>query len=111
MFSAFRSEAISRRNRVLGFQTPERSGWPSGVRGAGADRFVLPSGVCGTFGGGTWTHCAGSDPATVKGRAAATRLDFIQRRLYTPVSWLETGSRSCEVARLPSRSLGRSKQV
>ena len=31
---------------------PDKSGFPSAVRGAGASRFGLPSGVCGTPGVG-----------------------------------------------------------
>src|SRR6185436_14524550 len=37
---------------------PERSGFPSGERGAGAERFGLPSAVRGTEEGGTLVHCA-----------------------------------------------------
>src|SRR5438093_752716 len=39
---------------------PERSGLPSGVRGAGAVRFGLPSGVRGMPAVGYFSHCAGS---------------------------------------------------
>src|ERR1700682_2933553 len=42
----------------LGSQMPDRSAWPSGNRGAGAERLGLPSGVRGTAVGGTFTHCA-----------------------------------------------------
>src|SRR5437016_14042879 len=42
----------------LGSQIPDRSGWPSGNRGAGAERFGLPSGARGIAGAGTFTHCA-----------------------------------------------------
>ena len=41
-----------------GFQTPERSGLPSGSRGAGADMFGLPSVVRGMVERGTLLHCA-----------------------------------------------------
>ena len=39
---------------------PDRSGWPSAVRGAGAVRFGLPSAVRGMPGVGYCTHCAAS---------------------------------------------------
>src|SRR5262245_57134173 len=39
-------------------QRPERSGLPSGVRGAGAARFTLPSGVRGKLAVGWFNHCA-----------------------------------------------------
>src|SRR5688572_21405380 len=42
-------------------QIPDRSGLPSAVRGAGAERFGLPSGPFGTFGVGCNGHCADSD--------------------------------------------------
>src|SRR5689334_930344 len=40
-------------------QTPCRSGWPSGILGAGALRSILPSGNFGVF-GAFWNagHCA-----------------------------------------------------
>src|SRR5712691_13537621 len=41
-------------------QRPERSGLPSAVRGAGAARFALPSGVRGMAGVLYCAHCAGS---------------------------------------------------
>src|SRR5262247_1463647 len=43
---------------LLGAHTPDRSGWPSGVRGAGAERFGLPSGPRGIEPDGTFSHCA-----------------------------------------------------
>src|SRR5947207_13063524 len=43
---------------VGGFQTPDRSGLPSGSRGAGAERFGLPSAPRGMGAGGTFAHCA-----------------------------------------------------
>jgi hypothetical protein len=42
------------------FHKPERSGVPSGVRGAGADRFGLPSAVRGIPRVGCVNHCAES---------------------------------------------------
>src|SRR5439155_1013431 len=39
-------------------QIPERSGLPSGVRGAGAVRFGFPSGIRGTPAVGYFSHCA-----------------------------------------------------
>src|SRR5215510_9091406 len=45
-----------------GFQTPDKSGFPSGNRGAGAAKFGLPSGVRGIVLGGTLVQpCATSD--------------------------------------------------
>src|SRR5262245_60439585 len=40
------------------FQTPERSGLPSAVRGVGAVRLALPSAVRGVPGGTKFSHCA-----------------------------------------------------
>src|SRR5262245_50609523 len=37
---------------------PDRSGLPSGVRGAGAERFGLPSGMRGIPAVGWFSHCA-----------------------------------------------------
>src|ERR1700687_2066120 len=37
-------------------QTPDRSGWPSADRGAGAERLGLPSGPFGIPPAGTFTH-------------------------------------------------------
>ena len=42
----------------LGSQIPDKSGCPSGNRGAGAERFGLPSGARGMAEAGTFTHCA-----------------------------------------------------
>src|SRR5262245_3918491 len=56
--SSFRSFARFRRYPVGGLQMPERSGLPSGSRGAGAERFGLPSAVRGTDEAGTFVHCA-----------------------------------------------------
>src|SRR6185436_12381226 len=39
---------------------PDRSGFPSAVRGAGADKFGLPSAVRGMPGVGYFSHCAES---------------------------------------------------
>src|SRR5580765_178796 len=55
---SFRSFAMSRMYPSGGFQTPERSGLPSGSRGAGADMFGLPSVVRGMVERGTLLHCA-----------------------------------------------------
>ena len=44
-------------------QSPERSGLPSGARGAGADRFGLPSGVRGIPAVGWFNHWAASGSA------------------------------------------------
>src|ERR1051326_5116226 len=42
----------------LGSQMPERSGCPSGKRGAGAERFGLPLAPRGILDSGTLFHCA-----------------------------------------------------
>src|SRR5437016_6708905 len=42
-------------------QTPEKSGLPSAVFGAGAARFGSPPGVLGTMDAGYGGHCAKSD--------------------------------------------------
>src|SRR5215471_17997131 len=59
---SFKSFARSLKYPVGGFQTPEKSGFPSGNRGAGAERFGLPSAVSGIALGGTLFHhgCADS---------------------------------------------------
>src|SRR6185503_13028397 len=61
MSSGFRSAAMLREyfGEIL-FHRPERSGLPSGVRGAGAVRFGLPSGVRGIPAVGWVSHCAAS---------------------------------------------------
>src|SRR5580704_1644283 len=52
---------MSRRYRLaLGSQIPERSGWPSGVRGAAPERLALPSAVLGMPFDGRFFHCAAS---------------------------------------------------
>src|SRR5215831_14304579 len=61
---SFTSFARSRIYPSDGFHTPDRSGLPSGSRGAGADRFGLPSGVRGTDDRGMLVHCAESDTPT-----------------------------------------------
>src|SRR2546421_11371382 len=43
---------------LSGLQSPDRSGLPSGSRGAGAERFGLASDVGGILAGGTLIHCA-----------------------------------------------------
>src|SRR5207237_5955612 len=54
-----RSAAISRMYLAPpDSQTPDRSGWPSGDRGAGAERLGLPSGPLGILSVGTFTHWA-----------------------------------------------------
>src|SRR5207249_1887107 len=55
---SFKSLARSLRYPFGGFQTPERSGFPSANRGAGAARLGFPSGVRGMAGGRTFVHCA-----------------------------------------------------
>src|ERR1041385_8832265 len=58
---SFESFIRSRTYPSGGFHTPDRSGLPSGRRGAGAERLILPSGVRGTFERGTFCHCADTD--------------------------------------------------
>src|SRR5256885_16819833 len=64
MSSGFRSAAILREyfGEILSHR-PERSGLPSGARGAGAARFGLPSGVRGIPGVGGFNHYAGAPRA------------------------------------------------
>src|SRR4029077_5536943 len=58
---SFRSFARSRTYPSGGFHTPDKSGLPSGRRGAGADMLGLPSGVRGTVERGTLVHCADAE--------------------------------------------------
>src|SRR5262245_40392502 len=53
---SFRSFVRSLKYPIGGFQTPEKSGLPSGKRGAGADRSGLPSVVRGIALAGTLLH-------------------------------------------------------
>ena len=53
---------------VGGFQIPDRSGLPSGSRGAGAERLGLPSAVRGTVDAGTLLHCAAAGEAQTSAR-------------------------------------------
>src|SRR6516162_8060570 len=46
------------------FQIPERSGFPSAVRGAGAGRFGFPSGFRGTPASRNAGHCANAGSAS-----------------------------------------------
>src|SRR5215467_8360667 len=69
-----------------GFQTPDRSGLPSSVRGAGAERSTAPLFVRGTFAVGYLTHCAPSVTAIASTSAAATIVRLMCRILdETPV--------------------------
>src|SRR5678815_933246 len=58
-------------------QVPDRSGWPSGARGAGAVKLGFPSGPRG-IGGGTFTHCAHAG-ATTKTIATVTSAPICHR--------------------------------
>src|SRR5438128_10678095 len=59
MSSGFRSAARFRIHLLAaGSQIPDRSGLPSGNRGAAAERFGFPSAVRGIAGAGTFDHCA-----------------------------------------------------
>src|ERR1700685_2902156 len=74
----FRSTAMSRRKWLaLGSQIPERSGWPSAARGAGAERLGLPF-------DGTLPHCAEIGPHKITIRIAPAAEIFIVGN-YTPV--------------------------
>jgi hypothetical protein len=64
-------------------QMPDKSGLPSGVRGAGADRFGLPSGSRGIPGVGKLSHCAKTAVGTsdsAKTRHTARRTGFRRMR-------------------------------
>src|SRR4051794_28628874 len=85
--------ARSCRPRVLGVQTPERSGCPSAVLGAGAVRLGLPSAPRGTFGEGVFSHCpeAGPHNAATNATARAARHKAPQRadeRITTTIGWI-----------------------
>src|SRR5580765_2765161 len=71
MSSGFRSAATLREyfGEILNHR-PDRSGLPSGVRGAGAARFGLPSAVRGIPGVGWVSHCAATGALSVMVRTA-----------------------------------------
>src|SRR5688500_967623 len=52
-----------RKRPSTAFQSPLKSGLPSGSRGAGAVRFGLPSAVRGSLGSGCFSHWASDDRA------------------------------------------------
>src|SRR5262249_37078878 len=60
---------------------PERSGLPLAVRGAGEDRFGLPSEVFGTLGVGYPSHCAGS-VATMLSESRIVRVKMAREVLF-----------------------------
>src|SRR5262249_35173632 len=62
-----------------GFQTPDRSGLPSNVRGAGAERSTAPLFVRGTFAVGYLTHCAPSGRAVTR-QIETTKAHAARRR-------------------------------
>ena len=62
---------------------PEKSTLPSGVRGVGASRIGLPSGVRGTPGVGYDGHCAPSDGASAT-HIAITPTALIHRVIHEP---------------------------
>ena len=72
--SGFRSAAMLRAYFGENFvHRPERSGLPSGVRGAGAVRFGLPSAVRGMPAVGCFSHCAASGaPSAIVTTATTT---------------------------------------
>src|SRR5690349_3327333 len=68
------SEAKSRIYRLSsGDHEPERSGLPSGKRGAGALRSMSPDLVWGAFNGGTLTHCPNAEKPGRHNATIATR--------------------------------------
>src|SRR4030095_17253477 len=74
-----------------GAQIPERSGLPSAARGAGAARFGVPSGRCGTPAVGYLIHCAGAgtdSKTAMSGMANDCRIDFVPI-LQAPLRWAE----------------------
>ena len=66
-------------NVCVTVQTPEKSGWPSPPRGAGAARFGFPSEVRGISGVGWLSHCAsaGHAPGTNETTTAMVRATFM----------------------------------
>src|SRR5580698_2300231 len=58
----FNSEVMLMNCRVVGCQTPAISVLPSGLLGAGADRFGLSSGSRGMSGVRIFSHCAEASP-------------------------------------------------
>src|SRR5260370_42049497 len=89
MSLGLRSAAIFRRYGLFigPRQMPDRSTLPSAVRGTGADRFGLPSGVRGMPGVLIVSHCAakGADSKNAKvvtAAAAGNSLAFIQSLLF-----------------------------
>src|SRR5437660_4211434 len=66
---------FSRYLPVAACQSPERSGLPSGVFGAGAEKFGLPSAVRGIPAGRAFGHCA--DKGTQAARRMINLKDFI----------------------------------
>ena len=59
----------------LGSHVPDRSGFPSGSRGAGADKLGFPSAVRGPAACGTFVHCADSDHEVEKTVSSATAMN------------------------------------
>src|SRR3954471_438813 len=79
--------------RVLGIQTPERSGWPSAAFGAGAARSGLPSAPLGTFGDGVFSHWpeAGPHNTVTSATASAARRATAQgadQLITTTIGWI-----------------------
>src|SRR5262249_48247256 len=76
-------------------QMPDKSGLPSAVRGAGAERFGLPSGKRGTPGVGWLIHCcaiAGADNAHTSSAAAIpmSRAFIVSLRLMASIEVIYT---------------------
>src|ERR1700686_359976 len=79
-------------------QMPDRSGLPSAVFGAGADRFGFPSGVRGTPGVGEFSHCAES------GTHVERRTTKV--RIYLKFSMLASSSKQVYTLLLNVEALG-----
>jgi hypothetical protein len=69
-------------------QIPDRSGFPSGVRGTGAVRSGLPSGVRGAPGCGTLTHCATAGDANTHTAARQIVSDRFFRVFIQPIAMI-----------------------
>src|SRR5215472_7891577 len=54
-------------------QMPEKSGLPSAVRGAGADKLGFPSAALGTPAVGYFNHCADAAPGRIDATNATDR--------------------------------------
>src|SRR4051812_6231788 len=88
-------------------QSPVKSGLPSGVRGAGADRFGLPSAVFGTLAVGYFSHCAERAADQPRQEAAARANDIRIDRRVMDVRMALSPEISRHCTRTTSRPRGR----